>query len=117
MKCSSHRYGQHSRPWRTPALAILLGVLPAIFPASARTQDTAPTAPEPSGNTFTITEAVVAGGGVAYSQSPCYELAGTVAQAVAGPVSGDTFDLYAGYWNSASSIDTIFRNGFEACQP
>jgi hypothetical protein len=98
-------------------LVSALFAAPLLFPAGALAQDPGPSAPEPSGTNFTITEAVIAGGGVSYSQSPCFELAGTTAQPVAGPVSGDTYEVYAGFWDDSSSTDTLFRNGFEACQP
>ena len=117
MKCSSQGIGLRSSQLRARVQVILFNAAFAFLSASAIAQDPGPSAPDPMGTTFTITEAVIAGGGISYSQSPCFELAGTTAQPVAGPVSGDTFDLYAGFWDRGSSTDTIFRNGFEACQP
>ncbi|MGB0134332.1 hypothetical protein [Dokdonella sp.] len=99
------------------ALVSALSAVPFLLPASADAQDPGPSAPVPTGTTFTITEAVIAGGGVSYSQSPCFELAGTAAQPVAGLVTGDTYEVYAGFWDDSGSTDTLFRNGFEACQP
>ncbi|MEZ5461608.1 hypothetical protein [Dokdonella sp.] len=112
-----HGIGPRTGISRASALALALSVAPLLFSSGALAQDAGPSAPDPMGTTFTITEAVIAGGGVTTSQSPCFELAGTTAQAVAGPASGDTYEVYAGFWDDSGSSDTLFRNGFEACQP
>jgi hypothetical protein len=117
MMFSCHGIGPRTGMWRASALALALCAAPVLFSSSALAQDAGPDAPDAMGATFTITEAVIAGGGVTRSQSPCFELAGTTAQAVAGPASGDTYEVYAGFWDDNGSTDTLFRNGFEACQP
>lgn len=117
MKFSCRGTGPRSIRRRTfDPVAAFLACL-GFFPAIALAQLPDPSTEVPAGTTFTITEVVIVPGGITRSRSPCFELSGATAQAVAGPVSGDTFELYSGFWNSGDSTDTLFRNGFEACQP
>ena len=117
MKLSRCGTGPRSIRWRAsaPVSAFLAGF--AFLPAIALAQVTEPSTQGPTGSTFTITEVVIVPGGVTRSQSPCFDLSGATAQPVAGPVSGDTFEVYSGFWGSGASTDTLFRNGFEVCQP
>jgi hypothetical protein len=66
---------------------------------------------------FLISQHVIAGGGVDRARSPCFDLAGTIGQPVVGRTQGGAFTLDAGFWGAPISTDSIFRTGFEACQP
>lgn len=117
MKFPRRGSGPRSSRWRASALLAASCALPVFVPASAIAQAPDPSTANPAGTTFTITETVIAPGGVTRSRSSCFELSGATAQPVAGPASGDTYEVYAGFWDNGDSTDTIFRNGFEACQP
>jgi hypothetical protein len=69
------------------------------------------------GMPFLISQHVIAGGGIGYAASPCFDLRGTIGQPVAGRTQGGAFTLDAGFWATPVSTDSIFRNSFEACQP
>jgi hypothetical protein len=58
---------------------------------------------------------VIANGGTSHSVGGDYRLAGSIAQPVAGPASGDAHRLHSGFWQPAlgAPADPIFRNGFE----
>jgi hypothetical protein len=65
--------------------------------------------------TFSVPDHVIAGGGV-HASSACFELAGTIAQPVAGVSGGGGFALASGFWAmQRGNGDALFRDGFEEC--
>lgn len=64
-----------------------------------------------------VTQHVIAGGGVTRASSACFDLAGTVAEPVAGSAQGGSFRLDAGFLALPVATDSLFRNSFEVCQP
>lgn len=89
------------------ALAACLGV------PSAQAADETPQGEPP----FRIVQRVIAGGGESAAHSACFDLAATLAEPVAGRSSGGPFVLAAGFLGEAVVRDSIFRSGFEGCQP
>ena len=107
---------KHYFPVLRAAIALLLATASVFVVAATGSQ--APASPHPNGSpSYQITSAVIAGGGVTRAESPCFELAGTTGQPVAGASSNSTYALIAGFWGGAVFNDTIFRNTFEACTP
>lgn len=99
---------------RVPLALVLAGLTTA---AAAQHDPPADSGPVLVGLPFLISQHVIAGGGVAHASSPCFDLAGTIGQPVAGRTQGGAFALDAGFWGATASTDSIFRNSFEACQP
>jgi hypothetical protein len=73
---------------------------------------------------FSINWHVISSGGTNLSsgnmsQSSCFIVNGTLAQAAPGYSSGGIYSVYAGFWAAAPTVNTdeIFFNGFEGCSP
>ena len=63
--------------------------------------------PAQSGGTFTITQSVVAGGGVQNAAAGTYSLGGTAGQAVAGnAMRTSSFAVTSGFWNFTALTPT-----------
>jgi len=77
-----------------------------------------PQANAPAGDPpFRISQEIVAAGGIDRARSACFELASTIAQPVTGSSSGGNFTLSVGFLDDLASRDSLFRSGFESCQP
>jgi len=63
--------------------------------------------------TFQLQSQVIAGGGTTSAAGGCFDLAGTIGQAVVGRASGGDFVLNAGFWVEPTSGDVVFEHGFE----
>ena len=70
---------------------------------------------------YQLTWQTLASGGILHSQDACYQLSGSVAQAVVDPEfsTTDTYTLFTGFWSAAPTAgqDQLFFNGFEDCTP
>lgn len=65
-----------------------------------------------------VAHAIAGGGGISHSAGGCRTLEGSIGETAAGVSSGAGFSVHAGYWAGPGSAqrDSLFRNGFEACQ-
>jgi hypothetical protein len=102
-----------TRPYRKLLCALVAAcmVSPAWAGADASSEHLA------QGSTFAIRASVIAGGGVAAARGPCFDLAGTAAQPVAGTSEGGSYRLRSGFWGGTVQGDSLFRSSFEECQP
>lgn len=85
--------------------------------AGASAQVDAPATDRAPDGVSLLTQHVIAGGGVTHASSACFDLAGTVAEPVAGSAQGGSFRLDAGFLAVPATTDSLFRNSFEVCQP
>ena len=100
------------RHWRS--LPFLFAGALACLPVLALDEATATPEGQPP---FRLVGQIVAGGGTNHARSPCFDLASTVAEPVAGRSAGADFILAAGFLGEAQSRDSLFRSSFESCQP
>jgi len=65
-----------------------------------------------------VAHVIAGGGGISHSAGGCRTLEGSIGETAAGVSSGAGFSVHAGYWAGPGSAqrDSLFRNGFEACQ-
>jgi hypothetical protein len=73
----------------------------------------------PASAEFQVDASVVAGGGGrSESVGGCRRLDGTIAETLAGAVSGGAYAISAGHWAGfdTRSRDALFNTGFEECQ-
>lgn len=65
-----------------------------------------------------VAHVIAGGGGISHSAGGCRTLEGSIGETAAGVSSGGAFSVNAGYWAGPGNAqrDSIFRNGFEACQ-
>ncbi len=115
----SRTAGKLRRAWSRQRVRIPLALMLAGLASAATAQHDPPVEPDSAllGLPFLISQHVIAGGGVEQARSPCFDLTGTIGQPVTGRTQGGTFTLDAGFWGAPTSTDSIFRTGFEACQP
>lgn len=112
---SSSEVRAHARRRRVLHATATVVTLCAAAAAYAQGDRSAP-APAPDGVSL-VTQHVIAGGGVTHARSACFDLAGTVAEPVAGRAQGGSFSLDAGFLAMPVATDSLFRNSFEVCQP
>lgn len=92
-------------------------VVAACATAAASARDEPATGQRSAGGVALVSQHVIAGGGVSHARSACFDLAGTVAEPVAGSAQGGNFLLEAGFLAMPVTTDSLFRNSFEVCQP
>ena len=101
------------RASRTRALRVATAV--ALCAGAAAHADL-PADQRAAGGVTLVSQHVIAGGGVSRARSACFDLAGTVAEPVAGSAQGGGFTLDAGFLAAPVSTDAVFRTSFEVCQ-
>jgi hypothetical protein len=104
-------HARRRRALRAAAVAALCAA------AGASAQGDAPVTGRAPDGVSLVTQHVIAGGGVTRASSACFDLAGTVAEPVAGSAQGGSFRLDAGFLALPVATDSLFRTSFEVCQP
>lgn len=75
---------------------VLSLLLLLALPALARPQ------PAPLADTYDLSWNVIGGGGTSFTTAGNYTLGATIGQSAAGPLSGGSYNLNAGFWQPAN---------------
>ncbi len=93
------------------ALIVLACALSCLAPATAEQVDNA------AGGGYELVRQAIAGGGITRARSACFDIDSTVAEPVAGNAQGGAYALASGFLADAAGGESLFRSGFESCQP
>ena len=109
----------HAPPSRQPLRRRLrhAGLLSILCSLCSLPAATAQFVESPTGDVYKLTRQAIAGGGSTGARSACFDLDSTVGQADAGTAQGGGYTLISGFFADLAHGESLFRSGFEGCQP